>query len=113
MNVTVSRCLHRKFGEVYLNYTVDRSTTTKEPISISACLPGIRKPSIFQCENTTIPGLIQIVFKGGCEDPVVIVNETATVTLTVDVMYMDIMCNRILIGPQREYLCSAYVCCYR
>lgn len=45
-----------------------------------------------------------------CEDPVVIVNNTATVKLQLEVevtlSLMDIECNTILIGPQREYSCS-------
>ena len=115
MNVTVSRCLHRQFGEVYINFTVDRSTTTPSPITIGVYLEGRTWPLMFQCVNASIPGLLKIFFKGRCEDPVVIVNETATVTLSVEVLvrYRFIMCTQITIGPQREYPCSAYICSYR
>ena len=111
MNVTVSRSLHHELGEVYINFIVDRIRRTPTPITIDVYLEGRTQPLAFQCENGSITDVLNIVFKTGCEDPVVIVNETATVTLgmEVHVKYMNLMCDHITIGPQREYPSSAHI----
>ena len=111
VNVTVRRCLHDFGEEVYINYTVERNTSTPTPIAIDVYQLGNTKRTAFRCESGSIADLVRIVFAEGCKDPVVIVNKTATVNLSVDVevtlSYMDMLCNTILIGPQREYSCSA------
>ena len=105
----MSRCLHRGSGEVYINFTVDR-TTAGAPIAIDVYQAGDTRPLNFRCRNDSIPGVLKVVFKS-CVDLVVILNETATVNLSVEanVTYMDMICNQMLIGPQREYPCNAYI----
>lgn len=111
MNVTVLRCLHDFGKEVYINYTVDRITETLTPITIEVNQFRDINRTTFRCKNGRISDIVEIVFAEGCKNPVVIVNKTATVNLSVDVevkfSYMDMLCNTILIGPQREYSCSA------
>ena len=111
MNVTVLRCLHDFGEEVYINYTVDRITETPIPITIEVNqFRGINRTT-FRCKNGNISDLVKIVFAEGCKNPVVIVNKTATVNLSLELevifSYKDMMCNTFLIGPQREYFCSA------
>ena len=112
MNVTVSRCLHEFGDEIYINYTVERSKTTPSTIAIEVYLEGRTKPLAFECENGNISDILKVVFKGVCENPVVIVNTTATVNLGVEVHMRSgkLTCSKFLIGPQREYPCSVYAC---
>ena len=106
VNVTVLRCLHDFGDEVYINYTVDRITDTPTPITIDVYQLGETKPRAFRCQNGSITDLVRIFFKNRCTDPVVVINRTATVNLSVEVevkfSYMDMLCNTILIGPQRK-----------
>ena len=112
VNVTVRRCLHEFGDEIYINYTVDRSTTTPSAIAIDVYLEGRTDPLAFECESGNIYDVLKVVFKDRCEDPVVIVNKTATVNLSVEVRmkYRNVTCSQFLIGPQREYPCSVYAC---
>ena len=116
VNVTVSRCLHDFGDEVHVNYTVDRRAQNPTPITIDVYQKGQTRPEAYPCRNGSLSDILRVVFMKGCEDPVVIVNRTATVNLQLDVevnfTYMDMLCNTILIGPQREYSCSVFIGCY-
>ena len=116
VNVTVSRCLHDFGDEVHVNYTVDRRAQNPTPITIDVYQKGQTRPEAYRCKNGSLSDILRVVFMKGCEDPVVIVNRTATVNLQLDVEvnfnYMDMLCNTILIGPQREYPCSVLIGCY-
>lgn len=114
MNVIVVRS-HVE-DEVHINYNVDRRMENRNRIAIHIHLRGQTRPEIVRCQNETFFDIIRVIFMKNCEDPVVIVNKTTTVKLQVEVEVtfssMDIECTTILIGPQREYSCSAFTGCY-
>lgn len=97
-------------------HTVDRITEIPTPITIEVYQLGKTNRTTFRCDDGNITDVVKIVFAEGCQDPVVIVNKTATVNLSVELevkfSYMDMVCNTILIGPQREYTPAVHVECY-
>ena len=110
-NVTVLRSMQHLGDEVYINYTVERRTQGPITFDITLYERGKTSHQAITCINDSVsfPGILSVEFKGLCEDPVLIVNMTATVKvqleMTVGVSYnfINIDCNTILIGPQREY----------
>ena len=113
VNITMLRCLH-DFGDViHVNYTVERTVQGRlPPISVDVYAEGLHEAST--CENKSIPNrdgvvMVTITFQQGCMDPVVTINRTATVNLTLDLGVnvtftdIDMLCDTITVGPQSEY----------
>ena len=107
------RFLHESGDEVYVNYTVDRITEDNRFIPIAVEVqPRGQARRTFVCVNGTINNtedsrivLMRVVFQLDCRDPILIINKTATVNISLDlyVNLNDMLCNTILIGPQSEF----------
>ena len=118
------RCLHDFGDEVYINYTVER--TTFVPITIDVRLEGQTSKG-FRCRNGNITDsvtgmvIVRVLFESNCLDPVVGINMAAMVNLTVEISVNvtdTFLCNTFAIGPQSEYNCcmfvgeGCYICTY-
>ena len=119
VNVTVQRV--HDFGEdVSVSYIVHHSVNTFVPITVDIYLDG-NLLAAFRCENGSIMDtagmeLVQVVFKGHCKDPSVIVNKHLTVDLSLELEVQltddERRCNTVKIGPQSEYSLGAQFILY-
>lgn len=112
-NITLVRQIP-PHGEVnYVNYFITRAVQHFIPITVDIYRSG-GFLAAFRCENGSFAdrfsAIGEVIFTGRCQDPTVIINTNATVSIKLDLQMkisdMDQTCSSILIGPQSKYIHS-------
>ena len=106
VNVSSTQTLNPSDDTVTVNYTVTRNERTFIPIIVDIYLSG-GFLGAFQCQNGSIidggEAIVQVIFRGSCEDPIVTVNRNITVSIGLDLLELsDPTCSTVTIGPQSE-----------
>ena len=113
-NITLIRHIPAHGEVTSVNYTIARDSQEFVPVTIEIYHGG--EFTSFQCRNGRISdkegtAIGEVIFKGYCKDPTVLVNCGVSVNISLDLTVtlsdVDRACSSLTIGPQSEYNNSA------
>lgn len=92
-----------------VEYFIARATQQFVPITVDI-YRNEEFLAAFRCDNGSIvdkgAAIVEVMFKGKCEDPTVIANSNFTVSISLDLHVIlsdvDQTCSTVTIGPQSE-----------